>query len=315
MLVTFNLSAATIFVVDSYHPEYLWTSECRHGLEAGFNGQHQITYAEMDTKRIPSSEFAERAHAIWQEILLVKPDLVITMDDNALKFLGQRVSDAGIPLVFMGVNRNPREYFKKNAIPANVSGVLERPLLKQNTNLLPRLLNIKTRRMLLMMDISITSDAIINTTLSKGGQVIGGWTELDVYRAADFEQWQEKVRTLSADNYDALLVTSYARLNDEMGQPVSSETTTQWTSKNSKIPVFAFWRYSVGKNKAIGGFVNSGYKQGELAAGIAEEILHSGNIPFVEVSAAGEYLFSQSELERWGLKLPDNIRTRAEIIE
>ncbi|MGJ7095494.1 hypothetical protein U0T99_13830 [Vibrio hannami] len=314
--MTFKLSAATVFVVDSYHAEYLWTSECRRGLESVFNDQHQLTYAEMDTKRIPSSEFANRGNDIWQKILLANPDIVITMDDNALKYLGQRVSDAGIPLVFMGVNNDPKVYFNNGAIPPNVSGVLERPLLKQNLKfLLPRLLDLKAHRTLLLMDSGVTSEAIVNTYRAQGGRDMIGGVQLDFYLANDFKEWQEKINSLSIDDYDAVLISSYSRLKNENGDQVSSEITTEWTSVNSNIPVFAFWRYSVGKNKAIGGFVNSGYKQGELAANIVDEILSVGTIPYIEKSADGEYLFSQYELERWGLKLPNNVLRRAELLE
>ena len=152
LLTATDISAKTVLVVDSYHASFPWTEQCRRGFEEHLDPMHQVFYYEMDTKRIPQDKFVERANSIWKEITEMKPDLVVTMDDNALKYLGQRIADAGFPLVFMGVTHNPRAYFINNRIPPNVTGILERPLLKQNIYIISELLLTKNRRILVMMD-------------------------------------------------------------------------------------------------------------------------------------------------------------------
>lgn len=310
-----SLFAATIFVVDSYHPGYGWTAECREGLEYAKDSQHQLIYAEMDTKRISPSLFAARAEAIWQQIQKTAPQLVIAMDDNALKYLGQRVSDAGIPVVFMGVNQNPRQYFEHNQIPQNVTGALERPLLKQNLVILSQLLPVRAKRMLLLMDSGVTSQAILASSLDGRQGLTIESISLDTQLVGTFEEWQAKVNAASVEDYDALLITSYAGLKDSSGRHIPYNMVSEWTSTNSPLPVFTTWRYSVGKGRAIGGLVNSGFTQGVVAARIANKVLESGLIPYFERPANGEYLFSRYELARWQIELSSEIRKESQLLE
>ena len=68
LFVLFNATAQSIVLVNSYHSEYLWSKHCRQGFENLIAPEHQITYLEMDTKRIAQTEFAKQAENIWQEI-------------------------------------------------------------------------------------------------------------------------------------------------------------------------------------------------------------------------------------------------------
>ena len=113
------LPAKSILVVDSYHAEYSWTNVCRRGLEENLDPGHQVTFYEMDTKRIDPSRFAERAEYIWKQIERSNPDLIVTMDDNALIYLGQRIADEGYPLVFMGVKQTSWFIFQRWLYPAS----------------------------------------------------------------------------------------------------------------------------------------------------------------------------------------------------
>ena len=315
LLIATDLSAKNVLVVDSYHASYPWTEKCRRGLEEHLDPMHQVSYYEMDTKRIHQDDFAERAKSIWKEITEMKPDLVVTMDDNALKYLGQRVADAGFPLVFMGVTHNPRGYFINNRIPPNVTGILERPLLKQNIYIISRLLLTKNRRILLMMDDGVTSNKLIEHYLGGSKNITIDWMTLDAFTVDSYSAWQAKVKELSPQEYDALIISSYGSLRDHNNQQVPDKTVLEWTSSHSAIPMFTFWLYSTGKGKAIGGVVLSGYEQGASVAHAVNTILSTGKIPSFELPRHGELIFSESELSRWNIKLPDNISIRSRLIE
>jgi len=302
-------------LINSYHADFLWTIECRAGFDEYIAPQHQITYLEMDTKRIPQADYTQRVNDIWQQIEATKPDLIVTMDDNALRYLGQSISDIGIPLVFMGVNDNPRVYFKHQQLPANVAGVLERPLLKQNIALLSKLLHKKSGRALLMMDSGMTSSAIINSTMNGLPSLTVGDFMLEVALLNNYVDWKEKIKSLSSDNYDALIISNYGNLMDEHNQPVPINNTSQWTSSNSLIPVFALWKNTTGKGKAIGGLLLSGVEQGKKAAEIANKALQTGELPYHLVPKHGDYTFSHHELSRWNIVLPADIKRRATLID
>lgn len=311
-----SLSYATsIYIIDSYHSSYPWGKSERQGFEETINPSYKLTYYEMDTKRIDKSLFQARADEIWSKIITNKPDLVVTMDDNALKYLGQRIVNAGFPLVFLGVNNDPRTYFDNHELPDNVAGVLERPPLKQNLNLISQLVPTLNKRVLIMMDSGTTSNSIRLHTLDDKDVIDVDGTTLEVFMTNSFSEWKSRVTTLNRDNYDALVIGSYASLRNNDNQQVPDDTVSEWTCIHSGIPVFTFWQHGAGKGKAMGGIAVSGYFQGASAAKAVNQILTSGKFPYVEVPEIGEVILSEQELSRWGIELPNFIRKRSIMLE
>ncbi|WED24641.1 hypothetical protein L3Q72_17350 [Vibrio sp. JC009] len=314
-LTTVHLHAKTIVVIDSYHYGYPWANSERKGFEEHIAPGCQLTYYQMDTKRIAKSEFSKRAEQIWETAIADDPDMFITMDDNALKYFGQRISDAGYHLVFMGVNNDPRAYFENHKLPQKVAGILERPLIKQNISLIAKLVPIRKKRVLLMMDNGTTANSI-------SSQMLGGHRELDVNNIAlevfttnSYSEWQDKVLSISPLKYDALIIGSYASLKDNSSKQVPDTVSSQWTSSHSKVPLFSFWQHGIGKGRALGGLAVSGFEQGAKAAEAVNAILSNGRVPFVEVPQHGELILSQTELTRWNIELPHYIRKRSVLID
>lgn len=307
--------ANTIALVNSYHADYLWSSQSRKGFEENVGFDQVITYYEMDAKRSTPSQVKAYAESILQQIVDSKPDLVVTMDDSALKHLGEPITLAGFPIVFMGVNQNPRDYFTTHQMPETVTGVLQHALLKPNITLLSRILPTKAQRILLLMDSGLTSHSLIDTSFKDKHQLSQSGMVLEYELIDDYLGWQQKVKSLTPDRYDAIIIASYANLKDGNNQQVSADTTVAWTSAHSAIPVFALLRFSVGKGKAIGGLLQSGYDHGFRAAKMANTVLATGVTPYFEVPKNGDYLFSEHELARWGLKLPEDIKRKAELLE
>lgn len=316
LTVTQNIPAETIVVVDSYIADYPWSATSRKGFKETIDKKHNVMFLEMDTKRISPSLFESKADEIWNEISSIKPDIVVTMDDNSLKFLGERITNAGYPLVFMGVNNDPRLYFENGNLPARVSGVLERPLLFQSMLYISKVIPMKYHRVLLIMDNGTTSTGFFEKTLNGHDKINANGVELDVFIATHFTEWQEKFKSLSPDDYDAVLVGSFSTLQDKENLPnVTDSYILQWASKHSPIPLFTFWSHRVGHGKTVGGLVISGFQQGKSAAQKVHSIVENGIFPLIEVSKIGEPIFSESQLSRWDIVLPDYIRDRSHIVE
>ncbi|WED23826.1 hypothetical protein L3Q72_21575 [Vibrio sp. JC009] len=315
LTMALSLSAKTIVAVDSYNAGYPWSETNRTGFVENISDEHEVTFYEMDTKRISTELYAEKADAIWKEIVATNPDLVLTMDDNALKYLGERITDAGIPLVFLGVNHDPRTYFKDGKLPAKISGVMERPLLFQNIAYISQLLPMTHQRMLLMMDGGATSTGFFDKTLEGRNKVAFKGIDLDVFIAGSFNSWQSKIKSLSADDYDAILVGSFSTLQQNAAPNVGDGYILQWASENSPIPLFTFWSHRIGHGKTIGGLVLSGYEHGKIAAKMVNSILETGKYPLIGISKIGEPIFSESQLSRWGIDLPDYIRKRSQMVD
>jgi hypothetical protein len=110
--------------VSSYHQGYAWSDGVERGLRQTLDGKCRLRQFDMDTKRKKSP--ADKAAAALQAKALIEswqPDVVITADDNAAKYLVQpHYKEHPLPFVFCGVNWTAKEY----GFPyTNVTGMIE----------------------------------------------------------------------------------------------------------------------------------------------------------------------------------------------
>ena len=307
-----RLEAKTVLVIESYHSEHPWDQNYKQGLEAVLGEAHEFIYFEMDTKRIPATEFLAKADLAWQRYLETAPELVVLGDDNALKYLGTRFTQTDTPVVYLGINANPRDYGVVGA--GNIFGVLERPLLKRSVVMLKALFPFK--KVLLLLDASPTSVAIVESLLDSKNRIAFSGVELNVRLIEKYSQWQDTVLNAQQEGYDLLLPGLYHTLLDDAGLHVPDAEVIAWTSANTPIPPFGFWGFSVGAGKNIGGYVVSGYEEGKLAGEIAHKLLAGEKLlPLPQTGLQGHYLFSKSQLARWNIQLPSEIHQQAQFVE
>ena len=126
--------------ISSYHQGYAWSDGVERGLRSVLEEKCELKQFDMDTKRKKSDEH-KQAIALEAKQLIEswKPDVVITADDNAAKYIIQPYfKDHEIPFVFCGVNWTAAEY----GFPyKNVTGMVEvapiYPLLEKVQELNP----------------------------------------------------------------------------------------------------------------------------------------------------------------------------------
>lgn len=303
-LLTFSFcQASTILIIQSYHKEYPWDAGYLTAIEQILQKNHKLLTFEMDTKRLPKSEYQKKADEAWEYFLKVNPDLVILGDDNAAKFLGHKIERTKKPLVFLGINGSSRNYFKFNN--NNVSGILERPLLNRSIKVLSQIIGRKESKVLILLDNGTTSELIkkhLDTYQLDSAETV-------VENIGEWKNWQHTVFKAKEKGFDGAIIGLYHTIKDN-GVHVPNEQVIEWTSKNSPIPLFAFWSFAVGKDKAIGGHVLDGYEHGLEAAYIAKHYLDNGEFKNIgsKKGSRGSYIFSSSELQRWNLKIPKQIR-------
>ncbi len=129
-------SAKKILYVDSYNAN-AWSATIEQGIMSVMNHHPEITLKtfHMDTKANPSEEFKKAAALRAKEVIKSwKPDLVITSDDNAAKYLiSEHYLNSDIPFVFCGVNNDAAVY----GFPTkNITGILEIPLFSETFNII-----------------------------------------------------------------------------------------------------------------------------------------------------------------------------------
>lgn len=126
-----------VLFINSYHKGYGWSDGIERGLlkalsiKPGMNdvldtsGSHaELKIIRMDTKNNKSENYIRKAALeVKNNIDDWSPDIVITADDNAVKYVySEYFSDSSIPFVFCGVNWDASVY----GIPKpNITGMVE----------------------------------------------------------------------------------------------------------------------------------------------------------------------------------------------
>jgi ABC-type uncharacterized transport system substrate-binding protein len=303
----------TILVVESYHSEYAWDKSYLKGLRDTIGGGHKIVTYQMNTKRIAKSKFPDAANNAYKHILATKPDVVVLGDDNALKLLSPKLIDSTLPVVYLGINSNPRRYgvFGKK----NFTGVLERPLFKSSLLAMKRLVGVKAKKCLILFDSGNTSLAAVDEAFHGKRKMTIFDVEVDLRTVSTLREWKSQVSYAKKNGYDFIIMGLYHTIVDEKGKHVPAPKIVKWTSENATVPPFAFWDFAVGKDKAVGGLVLFGESQG-IAAGKMVNQLLEGVSPSqiqVQIGKKGRYFFSSSELEKWKIKLPEDIKGVSEV--
>jgi ABC-type uncharacterized transport system substrate-binding protein len=110
--------------VSSYHRGYEHSDAIERGLRAVLQGKCEVRQFDMDAKRRPDEAgLKQRALEAKDIIQSWRPDIVITADDEAAKYLVQpHFRDAKLPFVFCGLNWTAAEY----GFPySNATGMIE----------------------------------------------------------------------------------------------------------------------------------------------------------------------------------------------
>lgn len=126
-----DFADARVFILHSYDEQFPWTSKINETVKSILDSAHvQTVTFYMDTKRhsSESEKFAAAQHAKL-EIDKFKPNVVITSDDDAVKYvLMPYYKDGETPFVFCGINWDASVY----GLPyKNATGMLEIELISE----------------------------------------------------------------------------------------------------------------------------------------------------------------------------------------
>jgi len=298
-----------ILIIESYHPVLEWTSLCEQGIRETLGKQYDIHTFYMDTKRIPETEFGSRADAAWDTYQKLQPELVMLGDDNALRLLGRRFAQSKTPVVFFGINNNPRNYF--DTLPPNITGVLERtpliPWLRYLRDIFPQ-----ARKALILMDSSMTSDSIINVTFQKRTEISISGMLVEYRIIPGWNEWMTAVTRQKG--FDMIIMPTFHNVRMENGDSVDIHTLIEWTSANSSVPVFTNQDYTVSSRGAAGAYTLNAKAHGAQAAEMVSAILGEGVAPSTMIfqkDNEGLFIFNQQQLKRFGISLPPQIMEKA----
>ncbi len=307
--------SSTILLIESYSADFEWDAGYRAALQERLTPAWQLQSFELDTKRLPPARQAAMADQAWELYLKLKPALVILGDDAALSMLAPRLAASATPVVYLGINNNPRAYFDP-ARTHNITGVLERPLAKRNVALLRKILP-TARRVLFLFDTSMTSAVIFHEIFQRTARQQIEGLEVDVKLIDGWRAWQDEILAVRGNGYDAIYLGSYQAVRDDGSAPPSAANMLRWSSAHAQVPLFGLWDFFVGADKAVGGLVLDGREQGMAAADIALRIL-GGAAPgsiYPVTAQRGRFVFSRTQLARHHITLPPEIATQSRLLD
>lgn len=320
---------ARIFVVDSYHREYLWSQDTHAGvcaalLEFGFldNNKQVKEYTEndyaesaravvkkvwMDSKRKNTlSDMAAAAARISDEANKFRPDMILLGDDNAANYIGNLYMDTKIPVVFWGINGNPLKYGLIDSMEKpghNVTGIYQANYLKESVEYLKKLMpDVRTFAIL-------SEDSSTGRPKVKELERLAQEGKLSIKLAAtvmtnSFSEWKSEALRLQKE-VDAFFVLNHNTLKDDLGNPVDQLKIGAWYLRNIRKP-------DCGHEKqfAIEGLLlvmdDSGFKQGYEAAKLAYQILEQGKNPAdipVRAPERGPVIVNRQRADMLGIDL------------
>lgn len=318
LVLTFLLMSSlcfgkTVVVVESYHIGYGWDAGYVAAIRSVLGEDHEIRTFALDTKRLPKPEWPQQADKAQSAIADIKPDIVIVGDDNAFTLMGDYLVDRKIPVVFLGINGGPAQH--PTLEHPLVTGIFERPFFEESIRHLRRILP-QEERFLVLMDDSPTMRKAVNEYFDDKRQDTIYGSEVDIVLTNDRDTWLQTVIN-AHKRYDAVILGTHHTIRDEAGQYILPKNLLEEASDKAQLPLFSFWDMFVGENQSVGGFTISAYQEGLTAARLASLILNDvkpDQIPHLK-SLSGHYVYSKSELARWGLKLSPMISSQANFVE
>jgi ABC-type uncharacterized transport system substrate-binding protein len=296
-----------ILLIQSYDPDLPWSGQCERGIRGALPESVVLDIVYLDTKRKPPAGYRENVDRAVDRFHETRPDLVMLGDDNALRILGPTIADSGAPVVYFGINNNPRRYF--HTLPPNVVGLIERISLFHWIRVLTRVVP-EARNILVLMDDSPTAQAIFDSNFKGRQSVAFDGRTVNCVQTADWDRWRQVV--LAGAN-DFIVTPTFHVLEDGAGKHVDYETVVAWTSKHSPTPVFTTQDYAVGDRGAAGALVVVGEEHGTIAGRLASAILRGEDMAHLSVLAdqQGRLFFNRTQLRRFGIVLPPDLAERA----
>lgn len=262
------LAAKQVFVLNSYHPDYKWSADIIHGLEATlhqYDPEALIHIEHMDTKRNLDPVYLRNLPLFMEsKYAFLRPDLVVAVDESAFHFLLEHAERIfpGTPIVFCGVNSNPLP-----PLPKNMTGVREYADLGSTVRLM-RKLEPRMRELMVITDKTATgvaAEAELRRNIPP---------ELSV-KVLDDLPLPEMVKAVQGIGPETgLLFLLYFR--DREGNVYGAEEAIKAIAQASPVPVYGVWNFLMGHG-LFGGYLTNGYEQGRVAANMAGRILAGEN--------------------------------------
>jgi putative tryptophan/tyrosine transport system substrate-binding protein len=323
----FSQPTPRVFILHSYEQNHVCGQPQHDGMvamlkRAGFieNQNLDLQLYYMDTKRKNNTPelINKQADMALEKIKRFKPDILVTLDDNAFRWVALQLVDSDISIVFSGLNGQPEMYNRQKPFMLsrenpghNITGVYEKlhivNAIRVHSRLFPDFQKLK-----IITDPSPTGKAI-NTQIKlelENADISVDW-EMKVVK--DWDEYQAEIVSANNDPKIGAIYPVAVLLKDKKGNVYTAPEIFKWTVQVSKKPEIAV-NYAFTKMGLFGGSAVDFYSMGQQAGQMVVKILKGKSPGIIPIEDAFRYAlaFNLKRAHQLNIDIPNEILLAAD---
>jgi ABC-type uncharacterized transport system substrate-binding protein len=319
---TSQRSEHRVYIVHSYTSDDVCGQPQHDGVVAalkdlGFllGSQVKVGAFYMDTKKTYTqpAQIDARAKLAIAETRAFRPDVLVTVDDNAFKAVGLAFVGTPIQVVFTGLNGQPEDYNAKkhfmesrNRPGGNVTGVYEELHIFDAIRVHMRIFRTQGKVLIL------TDDTITGRAVKKQVEIeLAARTPPCPWQALTILTWEQYQKTILDASNDPAVAALYpvaVSLKDASGRTHVPPEIFEWTTAHSTKPELAVNRVFV-RMGLFGGASVDFERMGHQAGRMVGRILRGTPAGQIPIESASKYslAFNLARAKQLGVTIPTDI--------
>ncbi len=311
-----------VFIVHSYDPENLAGNPQDSGLVKGFADHGFVDGVTvtierffMDTNRTytKSEQVEARGREALARIKAFKPDLVITVDDNAARTVMLSLVDSDTPVVFTGINNKPEVYnrgrkFMRNRLRPghNVTGVYEKLYIAKYLQVMGEIVP-DLKKVVFVVDDSLTGNAI-KKQMEEDLFADNSGILYSIRKVSSFEEYKQLIRWIDFDPEIGAYHAVVFRLRAGDGAIITGRDIIHWTLGHTRKPALS-GNYFMSKLGTLGGVSVDFTAMGRQAAHKGVQILKGQPAGEIAIEDAAKYalVFNVARARQLGMVIPPEL--------
>jgi len=326
--LTASVQPIKLLIINSYSPDNVCSSPQQRGIlfelaKAGYKtGKNLIVRIfYMDTKRRFTSpeEIEKRGEEALKEFYRFKPNVLVTLDDNAFRTVALRLVGQHVPIVFSGMNGQPEDYDRivdwmetRKHPGKNITGVYENlhvlDALRIYKKLFPGI-----KKVVFITDLSPTGCAITKQIISELNSTPSFPCPWEFRMALSWEDYKKIIISLDRDPMVSAIYPVAVTLPSQSGKRFTAPEIFKWTTKHIEKPEIAV-NHEFARMGLFGGAAVDFFSMGRQAGRMVIRILkgeYPGNIP-IEKAEKYVLVFNLDRARELGIKIPQEILLSAD---
>jgi len=327
--VAFGNTPKKVFIIHSYEKGHICGQPQEDGIieafkESGLEPGRDVEfhYFYMDTKKTYTTpaEIEQRGKLALEKVKKIQPDIVLVIDDNAIKTVMMPLIGSDIQVIFCGMNGQPEDYnMKKHFMDSRkkpggkVTGIYEKLYLVRSLGLMKAVLP-GLKKVLGITDYSPTGNAITNQ-FKKEIEKETPSVAFELVRVKDFAEYKKIISLVNEDHEIGAIYPAALSLRTPEGMTYTALDIFRWTIKNCDKPGMAL-NYFFAKLGIFGGaavdFKAMGHQTGTKAVKIIKGA-GAGDLP-IEDAEKYAIVFNLARAKELGINIPFEILGAADFV-